>query len=144
MSSNPRVAVIMGSQSDWEVMQSAVKILKDFGVSCEARVMSAHRAPELVSKYVRAAPARGTKCIIAAAGGAAHLAGRSEEHTSELQSQSNILSPFFFFEIRPPPPHPPLPHPPPSPEPRAGGGPPPAGGKNSTPPPAGGAAHLAG
>ncbi|OGI52179.1 MAG: 5-(carboxyamino)imidazole ribonucleotide mutase [Candidatus Muproteobacteria bacterium RIFCSPLOWO2_01_FULL_60_18] len=103
MSSNPRVAVIMGSQSDWEAMQSAVKILKDFGVSCEAKVMSAHRTPELVVEYVRAAPARGTKCIIAAAGGAAHLAGVVAAHTTlpvlgvpmpskHLQGMDSLLS----------------------------------------------------
>ncbi len=103
MSNNPRVAVVMGSQSDWEVMQGAVKILKDFGVSCEARVMSAHRTPELVVEYVRAAPTRGTKCIIAAAGGAAHLAGVVAAHTTlpvlgvpmpgkHLQGMDSLLS----------------------------------------------------
>lgn len=80
--SNPQVAVIMGSQSDWEVMQQAAKVLKDFGVSCEAKVMSAHRTPDLVVEYVRAAPGRGTKCIIAGAGGAAHLAGVIAGHTT--------------------------------------------------------------
>ena len=103
MSSSPRVAVIMGSQSDWEVMQSTVKVLKDFGVSCEARVMSAHRTPDLVAEYVRAAPGRGTKCIIAAAGGAAHLAGVVAAHTTlpvlgvpmpskHLQGMDSLLS----------------------------------------------------
>jgi 5-(carboxyamino)imidazole ribonucleotide mutase len=82
MMSNPQVAVIMGSQSDWEVMQQAAKVLKDFGVSCEAKVMSAHRTPDLVVEYVRAAPGRGTKCIIAGAGGAAHLAGVIAGHTT--------------------------------------------------------------
>lgn len=80
--SNPQVAVIMGSQSDWEVMQQAAKVLKDFGVSHEAKVMSAHRTPDLVVEYVRAAPGRGTKCIIAGAGGAAHLAGVIAGHTT--------------------------------------------------------------
>lgn len=79
---NPQVAVIMGSQSDWEVMQQAAKVLKDFGVSHEAKVMSAHRTPDLVVEYVRAAPGRGTKCIIAGAGGAAHLAGVIAGHTT--------------------------------------------------------------
>ena len=64
MSSNPRVAVIMGSQGDWEVMQTAVKMLKDFGVSCEAKVMSAHRTPELVAEYVRAAPTLAYEYIV--------------------------------------------------------------------------------
>jgi 5-(carboxyamino)imidazole ribonucleotide mutase len=82
MMSNPQVAVIMGSQSDWEVMQQAAKVLKDFGISCEAKVMSAHRTPDLVVEYVRAAPGRGTKCIIAGAGGAAHLAGVIAGHTT--------------------------------------------------------------
>jgi 5-(carboxyamino)imidazole ribonucleotide mutase len=82
MMSNPQVAVIMGSQSDWEVMQQAAKVLKDFGVSHEAKVMSAHRTPDLVVEYVRAAPGRGTKCIIAGAGGAAHLAGVIAGHTT--------------------------------------------------------------
>jgi 5-(carboxyamino)imidazole ribonucleotide mutase len=82
MMSNPQVAVIMGSQSDWDVMQQAAKVLKDFGVSHEARVMSAHRTPDLVVEYVRAAPGRGTKCIIAGAGGAAHLAGVIAGHTT--------------------------------------------------------------
>jgi 5-(carboxyamino)imidazole ribonucleotide mutase len=80
--SNPQVAVMMGSQNDWDVMQQAAKVLKDFGVSHEARVMSAHRTPELVVEYVRAAPGRGTKCIIAGAGGAAHLAGVIAGHTT--------------------------------------------------------------
>jgi 5-(carboxyamino)imidazole ribonucleotide mutase len=79
---NPQVAVIMGSQSDWDVMQQAAKVLKDFGVAYEARVMSAHRTPDLVVEYVRAAPGRGTKCLIAGAGGAAHLAGVIAGHTT--------------------------------------------------------------
>ncbi len=82
MSNKPLVAVIMGSRSDWEIMQPAVKMLKDFGVGCEAKVMSAHRTPELVTEYVRAAPGRGIRCIIAGAGGAAHLAGVIAGHTT--------------------------------------------------------------
>jgi 5-(carboxyamino)imidazole ribonucleotide mutase len=80
--SNPVVAVIMGSQSDWDVMQQAVKVCQDFGVACEARVMSAHRTPDLVVEYVRAAAGRGIKCFIAGAGGAAHLAGVIAGHTT--------------------------------------------------------------
>ena len=78
----PSVDVIMGSKSDWEIMQHAVKILKDFAVPCEAKVMSAHRTPDMVSEYVRRAPDRGVACIIAGAGGAAHLAGVVAAHTT--------------------------------------------------------------
>ena len=63
-------------------MSQAVKILKDFGVPCEAKVMSAHRTPDLVVEYVRAAPKNGMKCFIAGAGGAAHLAGVIAGHTT--------------------------------------------------------------
>ncbi len=65
----------MGSQSDWDVMQHAAKQLKSFGVAYEARVISAHRAPELLIEYIRDAEARGAECFIAGAGAAAHLAG---------------------------------------------------------------------
>ncbi len=78
----PLVAIVMGSQSDWDEMSSAVKVLNDFGVPCEAKVMSAHRTPDLVVDYVRAAPANGIRCIIAGAGGAAHLAGVIAAHTT--------------------------------------------------------------
>ena len=69
------VGIVMGSTSDWEAMQQAARQLEDFGVPYEAKVMSAHRAPALVEKYASGAAARGIKCIIAGAGGAAHLAG---------------------------------------------------------------------
>jgi 5-(carboxyamino)imidazole ribonucleotide mutase len=75
MSGKPRVGVIMGSQSDWEVMRHAVKVLEDFGIPHEARVVSAHRTPDLLYKYAEAAAGRGLACIIAGAGGAAHLPG---------------------------------------------------------------------
>jgi len=78
----PLVGIVMGSTSDWDVMSQAVKILKDFGVPCEAKVMSAHRTPELVVEYVRAASKNGIKCFIAGAGGAAHLAGVIAGHTT--------------------------------------------------------------
>jgi 5-(carboxyamino)imidazole ribonucleotide mutase len=78
----PLVGVVMGSSSDWDVMSQAVKVLKDFGVPCEAKVMSAHRTPALVVEYVRAASANGMKCFIAGAGGAAHLAGVIASHTT--------------------------------------------------------------
>lgn len=69
------VGVIMGSTSDWEVMQHAVKVLKDFGINYESLVVSAHRTPDLLFEYAEAAEAHGLKVIIAGAGGAAHLPG---------------------------------------------------------------------
>ncbi len=71
----PIVGVIMGSSSDWEVMQHAVNMLGDFGVACEARVISAHRMPQDMAEYGAQAAARGLRGIIAGAGGAAHLPG---------------------------------------------------------------------
>lgn len=71
----PLVGVVMGSASDWEVMQCAVRRLEEFGVPFEARLISAHRSPDLAHRYAREAAGRGLACIIAAAGGAAHLAG---------------------------------------------------------------------
>lgn len=78
----PLVGILMGSASDWDVMQNAARQLKDFGVAHEARVMSAHRTPALVVEYVSGASARGMRCIIAGAGGAAHLAGVVAAHTT--------------------------------------------------------------
>ena len=72
----------MGSDSDWPVMHQAVTMLYEFRVPSEARVLSAHRSPELVRQYVRGAAARGLKVLIAAAGGAAHLAGVCAAHTT--------------------------------------------------------------
>lgn len=69
------VGVVMGSSSDWDVMQHAVAILKDFGVPFEARVISAHRMPDAMFAYAETARARGLRAIIAGAGGAAHLPG---------------------------------------------------------------------
>ena len=69
------VGVVMGSDSDWPTMQAAAVILKDFGVAFEARVVSAHRTPDLLFEYAEAASTRGLKAIIAGAGGAAHLPG---------------------------------------------------------------------
>jgi 5-(carboxyamino)imidazole ribonucleotide mutase len=69
------VGVVMGSDSDWPTMQAAARILKDFGVPFEARVVSAHRTPDLLFEYAETAPERGLKAIIAGAGGAAHLPG---------------------------------------------------------------------
>jgi 5-(carboxyamino)imidazole ribonucleotide mutase len=69
------VGVVMGSQSDWAVMQHAVEQLKAFGVACEARVVSAHRTPDLLYQYAESAERRGLRLIIAGAGGSAHLPG---------------------------------------------------------------------
>ena len=70
-----KVGVVMGSQSDWPVMEHAVKQLEDFGVAHEAKVVSAHRTPDLLFEYAATARERGIACIIAGAGGAAHLPG---------------------------------------------------------------------
>jgi 5-(carboxyamino)imidazole ribonucleotide mutase len=73
---NPiQVGVVMGSSSDWDTMQHAVQILKDFGIAHEARVVSAHRMPDDMFAYAEAAVGRRLKAIIAGAGGAAHLPG---------------------------------------------------------------------
>ena len=73
---NPiQVGVVMGSSSDWDTMQHAVQILKDFGIAFEARVVSAHRMPDDMFAYAESALGRGLKAIIAGAGGAAHLPG---------------------------------------------------------------------
>ena len=69
------VGVVMGSSSDWPVMEHAVQILKGFGVSHEAKVVSAHRTPDELFEYAQSAASRGLRCIIAGAGGAAHLPG---------------------------------------------------------------------
>lgn len=71
----PVVGLIMGSNSDWPTMQAAAKVLDEFGVAFEARVVSAHRTPDLMFEYAENARARGLKAIIAGAGGAAHLPG---------------------------------------------------------------------
>lgn len=71
----PVVGVVMGSSSDWDVMQHAVAILKEFGIAHEAQVVSAHRMPDQMFDYAETARARGLRAIIAGAGGAAHLPG---------------------------------------------------------------------
>lgn len=81
MSDDPLVGVIMGSDSDWETMRAATDVLGDFGVPFEARVVSAHRTPDLMVDYAESAEARGLQCIIAGAGGAAHLPGMVAGHT---------------------------------------------------------------
>ena len=76
-----RVAIIMGSKSDWPTMQRAADILAELGVSYEAKVVSAHRTPDLLFEYVAAAEERGIQVIIAGAGGAAHLPGMAAAKT---------------------------------------------------------------
>ncbi|NDH66103.1 MAG: 5-(carboxyamino)imidazole ribonucleotide mutase [Microbacteriaceae bacterium] len=73
--SNLLVGVVMGSDSDWSVMSDAVQVLKDFGIEAEVEVLSAHRTPERMIEWGKAAAGRGLKVIIAGAGGAAHLPG---------------------------------------------------------------------
>ena len=80
-SAAPLVAVLMGSKSDWETMRHAADVLLQFDVTHECRVMSAHRTPRLVTDYVTQAESRGVEVVIAAAGGAAHLAGVVAAHT---------------------------------------------------------------
>jgi 5-(carboxyamino)imidazole ribonucleotide mutase len=75
------VAVVMGSKSDWETMKNASETLTRFGVPHESRVLSAHRTPQAATEFASGASARGLKVVIAAAGGAAHLAGVLAAHT---------------------------------------------------------------
>jgi 5-(carboxyamino)imidazole ribonucleotide mutase len=79
--SSPLVAILMGSKSDWETMQLTHQTLEEFGVLNECRVLSAHRTPHETAEYVRSAESRGVEVFIAAAGGAAHLAGVVAAHT---------------------------------------------------------------
>jgi len=77
----PLVGVIMGSRSDWETMRQAAEVLEQFGVAFEARVVSAHRTPDLMREYANEAEGRGLEVIIAGAGGAAHLPGMVASQT---------------------------------------------------------------
>ena len=79
--STPLVAVVMGSKSDWETMKNASETLTRFGVPHESRVLSAHRTPQAATEFASGASTRGLKVVIAAAGGAAHLAGVLAAHT---------------------------------------------------------------
>jgi 5-(carboxyamino)imidazole ribonucleotide mutase len=99
----PQVGLIMGSQSDWTTMSAAARLLEEFGVRFEARVISAHRTPDAMFEYAGAARARGLTCIIAGAGGAAHLPGMVAAKTTvpvlgvpvaspHLQGQDSLLS----------------------------------------------------
>jgi len=76
------IGIVMGSTSDWETMKAAAKMLEEFGVPYEAKAMSAHRTPQAVAEWASSAQKNGMKAIIAAAGGAAHLAGVVAAHTT--------------------------------------------------------------
>ena len=78
----PSVGVIMGSQTDWPTLEKSVQTLEKFGVSWEAKVVSAHRTPDLLFDYAKNAESRGLKCLIAGAGGAAHLPGMTASMTT--------------------------------------------------------------
>jgi 5-(carboxyamino)imidazole ribonucleotide mutase len=77
----PLVGLIMGSISDWSTLEHAARTLEEFGIPFEKRVVSAHRTPELLFEYARSAETRGLKCLIAGAGGAAHLPGMAASMT---------------------------------------------------------------
>ncbi|MDF1859371.1 MAG: 5-(carboxyamino)imidazole ribonucleotide mutase [Verrucomicrobiales bacterium] len=79
---SPVVGIIMGSTSDWPTLSKAAEVLRDFGVPFESKVVSAHRTPELLYDYSKSARGRGLKCIIAGAGGAAHLPGMASALTT--------------------------------------------------------------
>jgi 5-(carboxyamino)imidazole ribonucleotide mutase len=99
----PQVAIIMGSDSDWPIMRAAAQMLADFGIEYEARVVSAHRTPDLMFEFAENASQNGFKVIIAGAGGAAHLPGMVAAKTTlpvlgvpvpskHLQGQDSLLS----------------------------------------------------
>lgn len=99
----PSVAIIMGSDSDWPIMRAAAQVLADFGVEYQARVVSAHRTPDLMFEFAGNAASNGIKVIIAGAGGAAHLPGMVAAKTTipvlgvpvpskHLQGQDSLLS----------------------------------------------------
>lgn len=80
-SESPLVGIIMGSTSDWPTLSKAAEVLRDFGIPFESKVVSAHRTPDLLYHYSKTAASRGLKCIIAGAGGAAHLPGMASAMT---------------------------------------------------------------
>ena len=99
----PLVGIVMGSDSDWEVMQHASRRLQELGVAHESRVVSAHRTPDLLFRYAEEARGRGLRCVIAGAGGAAHLPGMLAAKTplpvlgvpvtsAQLQGLDSLLS----------------------------------------------------
>jgi len=93
MSNNsPRVGIIMGSKSDWPTLEHTAKTLSEFGIPWEAKVVSAHRTPQLLYSYAETAAERGIQCIIAGAGGAAHLPGMAAAITTCIIRSSNVLS----------------------------------------------------
>jgi 5-(carboxyamino)imidazole ribonucleotide mutase len=103
MSDQPKVGVIMGSQSDWETMSQATTILEALAVDHQVRIISAHRTPDQMADYARSAKDRGLSVIIAGAGGAAHLPGMVAAHTplpvlgvpvssKQLKGQDSLLS----------------------------------------------------
>ena len=79
--SSPRVAILMGSKNDWDTMKSAEETLEKLGIPSDARVISAHRTPARLTRYLAEAEARGIEVVIAGAGAAAHLAGVTAAHT---------------------------------------------------------------
>ena len=100
---SPLVGIVMGSDSDWPVMQAAAEICKEFGVAFETQVVSAHRTPDLLFEYANTAQTRGLRVIIAGAGGAAYLPGMLAAKTivpvfgvpvpsKHLQGQDSLLS----------------------------------------------------
>lgn len=82
MSESPLIGLIMGSSSDWATLEHAASTLTEFGIPFEKKVVSAHRTPELLYEYARTAEGRGLKCLIAGAGGAAHLPGMAAALTT--------------------------------------------------------------
>jgi len=82
MPATPLIGLIMGSISDWSTLEHAARTLAEFGVAYEKRVVSAHRTPQLLVEYATTAEARGLKCLIAGAGGAAHLPGMAASMTA--------------------------------------------------------------
>jgi len=82
MSNRPRVAIMMGSDSDLLTMDEAIKVLAEYGIGTEVRILSAHRSPEDTAKFAKSAREKGFSVIIAGAGGAAHLAGVVASHTT--------------------------------------------------------------
>ncbi|WP_286829811.1 MULTISPECIES: 5-(carboxyamino)imidazole ribonucleotide mutase [Kordiimonas] len=92
----PEIGIIMGSQSDWPTMKHAADVLAELGVSFETRIVSAHRTPDRLYDYAKTAKDRGLKCIIAGAGGAAHLPGMAAAMTPlpvfGVPVQSSMLS----------------------------------------------------
>jgi len=101
--SNPLIGIIMGSNSDWPTMKHAADVLDDLGVVYETRIVSAHRTPDRLCEYAKTAKERGLKCVIAGAGGAAHLPGMAASMTplpvfgvpvqsAALSGQDSLLS----------------------------------------------------